>query len=168
MSDLAGRGIARAQGSVAQVRQLGTHAVQRAGSTANTARNSAGALTATGNGAASGNGSAALPHGMLAAAGSGAAAGEGAVAIAPGMPVMNPQGVAVGKVRQLVSDSRGRVEQVVVESKGRAFALPANHFAANGTALVMGEGTLSGGQTAPDEPATTEAPTEPAAEETHR
>ena len=93
---------------------------------------------------------------MLAAAGSGAASGDGAFAVTPGMPVISPQGAPVGKVRQLVSDSRGRVEQVIVEAKGRQFAVPAANLAASGNALVMGEGSATGSTSQPPADSTTE------------
>lgn len=132
-----------------RARGVATSARERAGGLADSARSLPG--SANGSGSASGQGSGSIGSGMLAAAGSGAAAGEGAFAIAPGMPVLAPDGARFGKVRQLVTDSRGRVQSVLVRAKDRDVMLPAASLAGSGEALVMGEGAVSTAQ--PEEPA---------------
>lgn len=89
----------------------------------------------SGSGAASGN----LMTAPLAAAGSAAAAGEGAFAVSPGMPVIAPDGATLGRVREVVADSRGRVQQVVVEAGKVRRTIPAGALSASGDALVAGE-----------------------------
>ena len=147
---IAGDGVQRARGTVANVRNVAmpaagaardraTGLVGQAAGTAAGAANAGG--SASGNGSAAGQGSANGLGGMFAAAGSAAAAGEGAVAIAPGMPVVAPDGAAVGKVRQIVSDSRGRVEQVIIDARGTDLAVPAGNLAAGADALVIAQGS---------------------------
>jgi hypothetical protein len=99
--------------------------------------------SARGSGTASGQGSTSSPAGFLAASGSGAAAGDGAFAVAPGMPVLSPDGERLGKVRQIVSDSRGRVESVLVRAQGHDVTVPAATLTGSGRALVMSEGALA-------------------------
>lgn len=149
----AGSGSANAQlvGTDA-VRDVTGRAVGRARDVAVTTRERANGLTgsapslsgpASGNGSASGQGSGSLGTGMLAAAGSGAAAGDGAFAVTPGMPVLAPTGERFGKVRQLITDSRGRVTGVLVRAKDRDITIPSTNLSGSGSALLMGEGTAS-------------------------
>lgn len=147
---IAGEGAARARGTVSTVRNVAIPAAgaarDRAGSLAGQAAGAASAAgSAEGSGSAAGEGSANGLGSMFAAAGSAAAAaaGQGAFAIAPGMPVVASDGAAVGKVRQIVSDSRGRVEQVIVEARGQDLAIPAGNLAAGADALVIAQGAGS-------------------------
>ncbi|MXO67466.1 hypothetical protein GRI72_01290 [Altererythrobacter marinus] len=145
---IAGEGAARARGTVSTVRNVAIPAAgaarDRAGSLAGQAVGAASAAgSGEGSGSAAGEGSANGLGSMFAAAGSAAAAGQGAFAIAPGMPVVASDGAAVGKVRQIVSDSRGRVEQVIVEARGQDLAIPAGNLAAGADALVIAQGAGS-------------------------
>ena len=105
---------------------------------------------AGGNGAASGQGSGVFGNSMLTAAGSAAAAGHSAFAIAPGMPIIAPDGAPVGKVHQIVSDSRGRVEEVLVKVKGRELVIPASSLAVHKSVLVMSESSAKAAGEAAD------------------
>ena len=120
-----------------------------AAATANGAAGTAGALTgSTGNFAGSGqgaaNGAASGGLGQLALAGSAASAASGAFAVEKGTPILAPDGQKIGKVRQVVADSRGQVQQLLVKVDGEKALLPASNFQANGDVLVsaMGEGTI--------------------------
>lgn len=133
------------------LRDVAGNAVDRGRSVAGTVRDRATGVTerargltssASGSGAAQGAGSGSLGEGMLAAAGSGAAAGDGAFAVAPGMPVLAPNGARFGKVRQVITDSRGRVTNVLVRAKDRDVTLPAASLSGSGSALLMGDGTV--------------------------
>jgi len=135
------RGVAGS--AVGRARGVATSARERAGGLTDSARSLPGSANGSGSGSASGQGSGSIGSGMLAAAGSGAAAGDGAFAIAPGMPVLAPDGERFGKVRQLVTDSRGRVQGVLVRAKDRDIMLPAASLAGSGDALVMDEGAAS-------------------------
>lgn len=134
------------------VRDVTGRAVGRTREVAATTRDRASGLTsnarslsgsASGNGSASGQGNGSIGSGMLAAAGSGAAAGEGAFAVTPGMPVLAPTGERFGKVRQLITDSRGRVTGVLVRAKDRDVAIPSTNLSGSGSALLMGEGAAT-------------------------
>lgn len=158
-SSATGSGSGSAAGSSSANAQLiGTDAVRdvtgrtvgRARDVAYTTRERANGLTgsarslsgsASGSGSGQGNGS--IGSGMLAAAGSGAAAGDGAFAVTPGMPVLAPSGQRFGKVRQLITDSRGRVTGVLVRAKDRDVTVPAANLSGSGSALLMGEGTAT-------------------------
>lgn len=132
--DLTGRAAGRARDAAAT-----TH--ERAGGLAGSARSLPG--SASGSGSASGEGSGSIGSGMLAAAGSGAAAGDGAFAVTPGMPVLAPDGEWFGKVRQIITDSRGRVMSVLVRAKDRDVSIPAGNLSGSGSALLMGEGAAT-------------------------
>lgn len=159
----AGSGSANAQliGTDA-VRDVTGRAVGRARDVATTTRDRASGLTgsarslsgsASGSGNASGQGNGSIGSGMLAAAGSGAAAGDGAFAVAPGMPVLAPNGERFGKVRQLITDSRGRVTGVLVRAKDRDVTIPSTSLSGSGSALLMGEGAVNAARPAkPDQP----------------
>ncbi|HEU4820105.1 MAG TPA: hypothetical protein VFS87_02980 [Qipengyuania sp.] len=146
--DVTGRTVGRARG-------VATTARERAGGLADRARSLPGSANGSGSGSASGQGSGSIGSGMLAAAGSGAAAGDGAFAIAPGMPVLSPDGERFGKVRQIVTDSRGRVQGVLVRAKDRDVMIPSGNLSGSGSALVMGQGEAS--TVGQDEPAQPEA-----------
>lgn len=132
--------------AVGRARETATTARQRANGLTDSARSLSGSASGSGSGSASGQGGGSIGSGMLAAAGSGAAAGEGAFAIAPGTPILAPDGSRIGRVRQIVSDSRGRVESVLVRAKGRDFAVPAASLAGSGEGLVMTEGAAEAGK----------------------
>ena len=95
--------------------------------------------SASGEGSANGNASAALLSSPLVVAGSAASQAAGTATIAPGMPVMTPDGASLGKVRQVIADGRGNVQQVVVKQGKATRTLPAGMFSAQGDALVAGE-----------------------------
>ena len=101
---------------------------------------SAGAMPGSASGSAGGNGSAGLMAMPLAVAGSAAGAGEGMAMIMPGMPVMAPNGAQLGRVREIVANSRGEVQQVVVSNGNALRTIPAGNLAASGNALVEGSG----------------------------
>ena len=108
-----------------------TAVADRAGIVAGQASGSAnGALSATGN--------------QLALAKSAAANASGAFAIEPGMTIQSAKGRTIGRVRQVVADSRGHVEALLVDVKGRAATLPAANFSGQGGILVsaMGESEI--------------------------
>ena len=140
--DVAGRAVGRTRGAVATVGESANGLAGRARAIPGSA-----SAAATGAGGASGQGGGSLGSGMLAAAGSGAAAGEGAFAIAPGTPIVAPDGSRIGRVRQIVSDSRGRVESVVVRARGREFTVPAASLSGSGQGLVMTESAAEAGKT---------------------
>lgn len=129
--------------AVGGARDAASSTRDRAGGLMGSARSLPATASGTGSGTASGEGSGLIGSAMLAAAGSGAAAGEGAIAVTPGMPVLAPDGERFGKVRQLITDSRGRVTSVLVRAKDRDVSIPAGNLSASGSALLMGEGAAS-------------------------
>lgn len=131
--------VGRARGAAAMTTDTTDAARARAGSLAG----SAGSLSGSGSASGSGQGNGAIGSGMLAAAGSGAAAGDGAFAVTPGMPVLSADGERFGKVRQVITDSRGRVTGVLVRARDRDVAIPSTSLAGSGSALIMGEGAAS-------------------------
>lgn len=132
--DVTGRTVGRARDAAATARD-------RAGGLTGSARSLSGSGSASGSASGQGNGS--IGSGMLAAAGSGAAAGDGAFAVTPGMPVLAPGGERFGKVRQVITDSRGRVQGVLVRAKGRDVTIPSASLAGSGEGLIMGEGAAN-------------------------
>jgi hypothetical protein len=102
----------------------------------------AGNAAATGQGSASGMFSGAA--GQLALAGSAAAAGNGMFAVDEGMPVLAPNGEKIGKVREVLADSRGQVQALLVKVDGEKAVIPAAQFSGSGNAVVsaMGEATI--------------------------
>lgn len=144
--------------AVGRVRETAGTARDRASGLADSARNLPGSISGSGSGSGSGSaggeGSGSIGSGMLAAAGSGAAAGDGAFAVTPGMPVLAPDGERFGKVRQIITDSRGRVTGVLVRAKDRDVTLPAASLSGSGSALLMGEGAVDAARAVePDQPA---------------
>lgn len=150
MTEAQGSGTASGQGS-AQARLIGTDALTgavapiaqgtraRAGEAVSSVRGvtmPAGA-TAAGSGAGSASGS--LLASPLAVAGSAAAAGDGAAMVSRGMPVTLADGSSLGKVKDVVANSRGAVEQIVVKQGNVTRSLPAGMFSASGNALVLAE-----------------------------
>jgi hypothetical protein len=102
----------------------------------------AGSAVASGQGSASGMFSGAA--GQLALAGSAAAAGNGMFAVDKGMPVLTPDGEKIGKVREVLADSRGQVQALLVKVDGEKAVIPAAQFSGSGNAVVsaMGEATI--------------------------
>lgn len=139
--DTAGNTVGRAREGVSTVRNLGTSAVGNARNQASGLTGQAGSAAGSASGAASGAGSAG--NGMLALAGSGAAQGDGAVAVAPGMPVELPSGSQLGTVRDIVATRSGEVREVIVQTRDGLTRVPAGSLTAEGSALVMGEGSGS-------------------------
>ena len=150
MTEAQGSGTASGQGS-AQAQLIGTDALTgavapiaqgtraRAGEAVSSVRGvtmPAGA-TAAGSGAGSPSGS--LLASPLAFAGSAAAAGDGAAMVSRGMPVTLADGSSLGKVKEIVANSRGEVEQIVVKQANVTRSLPAGMFSASGNALVLAE-----------------------------
>ncbi len=126
------------------LRDRATSAVGRA------RQNTSGMGTQSGSVQGSGQGSgAASLTGLLAASGSSAAMTEGAFAVAPGMPVMAQNGETIGRVRQIVSDARGRVQEVLVSAGRRQLTIPATDLSASGSVLVAGEGSATGSTAEP-------------------
>jgi len=80
---------------------------------------------------------------VLAAAGSAAAQDNGALGVAPGMNILSPNGERLGRVRQLVTDGRGKVQQVLVDTSDGAKTIPAADLSANGNALIDASGNVS-------------------------
>lgn len=132
--DARGRAVGRVRDTAATTRD-------RTNGLIGSARSLPGSASGSGSGSASGEGSGSIGSGMLAAAGSGAAAGEGAFAIAPGMPVLAPNGERLGKVRQVITDSRGRVQSVLIRAKDHDLTLPATSLSGSGNALIRSEGS---------------------------
>lgn len=140
-------------GAVVRIRETAAATRDRASGLAGSARSLPGSVGGNGSGSASGEGSGSIGSGMLAAAGSGAAEGDGAFAVTPGMPVLTPGGERFGRVRQIVTDSRGRVTGVLVRAKDRDVTLPAANLSGSGSALLMGKGALDAARPAePDQP----------------
>ena len=65
--------------------------------------------------------------------------------VKPGMTITATDGSRLGKVRQVVADSRGRVQSVVMRARNTDVNLPASNFAAsgNGKSLIS---TMNGQQ----------------------
>ncbi len=150
MTEAQGSGTASGQGS-AQAQLIGMDALTdavapiaqgtraRAGEAVSSVRGvtmPAGA-TAAGSGAGAASGS--LLASPLAVAGSAAAAGDGAAMVSRGMPVTLADGSSLGKVKDVVANSRGAVEQIVVKQGNVTRSLPAGMFSASGNALVLAE-----------------------------
>ena len=55
------------------------------------------------------------------------------------MPVTLADGSSLGKVKEIVANSRGEVEQIVVKQANVTRSLPAGMFSASGNALVLAE-----------------------------
>jgi hypothetical protein len=140
--DAAGRAVGRAHGAASATRERAGVLGAGAGSLAGSAR---------GSGNAGGEGSGSLGSGMLAAAGSAAAAGEGAFAVTPGMPVLGADGSRLGKVREVITDARGRVRSVLVRAKDRDITLPAGGLSGSGSVLVAGEATAAADNASPSD-----------------
>lgn len=152
MTEAQGSGTASSQGS-AQARLIGTDALTgavapiaqgtraRAGEAVSSVRGvtmPAGATAAgSGDGSASGSLLASLLASPLAVAGSAAAAGDGAAMVSRGMSVTLADGSSLGKVKEVVANSRGEVEQIVVKQGNVTRSLPAGMFSASGNALVL-------------------------------
>lgn len=126
---LAGQASGTARGAASAVSQRGQAA---AGSAGRASGNAAGNAQGAGSGMFSG------AAGQLAAAGSLAAAGQGAFAIDRGMPILAPDGDRIGKVREILTDARGRVHELVVKVDGETARLPAANFNGTGSVLVSG------------------------------
>jgi sporulation protein YlmC with PRC-barrel domain len=62
------------------------------------------------------------------------------------MSVLGPDGEKIGKIREVLADSRGRVQSLLVKVDGQKAMLPAANFSGsgNGKAVVsaMGEGQI--------------------------
>lgn len=136
--DVTGRAVGRARDAAVSTRE-------RASGLTGRARAVPGSISTngSGSGSAGGEGTGSIGTGMLAAAGSGAAAGDGAFAVTPGMQVLAPGGERFGKVRQLITDSRGRVTSVLVRAKDRDVSIPAGNLSGSGSVLLMGEGAAT-------------------------
>ena len=69
---------------------------------------------------------------------SGSAAGNvaGSFDVKPGTQLFNLTGGKIGKVKEVVADTKGRVTALVVKVKDTTATLPASDFAANGEVLV--------------------------------
>lgn len=148
MATMSGSGAANGQGS-ANAQLIGTDAVtgavaplvqgarSRAGEAVSGIRN----MNAPTGGAASGSGAGSVGGSLmsspLAVAGSAAAAGERVAAVSRGMPVMTREGASLGKVSQMVANSRGEIQQVVVKQGKVTRELPTGMFSASGDALVL-------------------------------
>lgn len=132
--DVTGRSVGRARDAVATTRQ-------RSEGLAESARTLTGSASGSGN--ASGQGGGTLGTGGLVAAGSGMAAGDGVFAVTPGMPVLTQGGERFGKVRQIITDSRGRVTEVLVRAKDSDVTIPASSLSGSTSGLVMGETAAS-------------------------
>lgn len=99
--------------------------------------------SASGSGSAAGNGSAALASMPLTIAGTTAGMANGATNITPGMPVMTSQGAQVGKIREIVANSRGEVEHVVIANGDALYSSPATNLAADSNALIVTEASAT-------------------------
>ncbi|MGV3555856.1 MAG: PRC-barrel domain-containing protein [Croceibacterium sp.] len=131
-----------AQGAVGTAGGLAAAGQAAGNSAAGYAGSIAGSAAASGHGAAGGMFSGAA--GQLALAGSAAAAGNGMFAVDKGMPVLAPDGEKIGKVRQVLADSRGQVQALLVKVDGEKAVIPAAQFSGSGNAVVsaMGETTI--------------------------
>ncbi len=97
---------------------------------------SAGQDQASGGGTGAANGIfSGLSH-NLALSGSAAAGVAGSLDLEPGSQLYNMTGEKIGKVKEVVADTKGRVTALVVKVKDTTATLPASDFAANGEVLV--------------------------------
>lgn len=150
MTEAQGSGTASGQGS-AQAQLIGTDALTgavapiaqgmraRAGEAFSSVRGTTMPAGATAAGSGAGSASGSLLASPLAVAGSAAAAGDGAAMVSRGMPVTLADGSSLGKVKEVVANSRGEVEQIVVKQGNVTRSLPAGMFSASGNALVLAE-----------------------------
>jgi sporulation protein YlmC with PRC-barrel domain len=97
---------------------------------------------ASGSASGAANGALSGGAGSLALAGSAASSAQGAFSLSKGMSVLGPDGEKIGKIREVIADSRGRVQSLLVRVDGQKALLPAANF--NGKAVVsaMGEGQI--------------------------
>lgn len=152
LAPVAGQAQGTASGAVGQATASSQGALGGINSTPTPGLPAFGPVTgsASGSGAADGNGAASLTSIPLAVAGSTASTTGGAGSVSPGMPVMTPEGASLGKVEQIVANGRGEVQQVVVSQGNVTRTLPAGMFSANGNALIAStaQGTASSGKSA--------------------
>ncbi len=144
-------GVTQARGAasplVSRVRTGASNGASLATGAANGVANTAGTKASSGNASGSASGSGMGMTGLtsmpLAAAGSAAAAGQSAFAVTPGMPVLAADGTKIGKVKQVIANNEGQVQQVVMTARGTRTTVPANLLSANGSGLVMAQGSGS-------------------------
>lgn len=97
---------------------------------------SAGQDQASGGGTGAANGIfSGLSH-NLALSGSAAADAAGSLDLKPGSQLYDMTGEKIGKVKEVVADTKGRVTALVVKVKDTTATLPTSYFAANGDVLV--------------------------------
>lgn len=110
------------------------------------AGSAAGSVTGAAAGSANGAGGMAMSNGAgsLALAGSLASSANGAFALSKGMNVLGPDGEKIGKIRDVIADSRGQVRELLVKVDGEKALLPAANFSGSGNAVIsaMGEGQI--------------------------
>lgn len=101
-----------------------------------------GSLTGSSN--ASGAGSAGASGSPIDSAADASGSGAGAFTVTSGMPVLSPDGQRIGRVRRVISNSRGEAEQLLIKVDGQLAALPAANFSASGKAVTsaMSEGQI--------------------------
>ena len=105
---------------------------------------SAGQNQASGSGSGAANGIfSGLSH-NLALSGSAAADAADSLDLKPGSQLYDMTGEKIGKVKEVVADTKGRVTALVVKVKDITATLPASDFAANGDVLVtaMSQGQI--------------------------
>lgn len=152
---VSGSAVGQARGAVSSASGMaGATAAQLRSAAASQAGNiPTGGGAASGSGSASGNGSASLMSMPLTVAGTAAGMASGTANISPGMPVVSPQGAPIGKVRQIVANSRGEVEQVIVSKGGTLHSIPAGNLAASGNALIATDASATSKKSAATPPA---------------
>jgi hypothetical protein len=135
-AELIGTDVVRSTaGAVAgRVRGSGETAVQRGQAVATNALGTTSSVAGIAQGAASG--AASFSSSSLAAAGSLAAQAQNAFAVNRGTAIFDAAGERIGRVRQVVADTRGQVEQLLVSVGGERALLPAGNFRVTGDALV--------------------------------
>lgn len=156
VGSVAGNAVGQARATAGSAQGLAASAVGRARGAVSSLPGSVptGSGSVSGEGSGSGEGSASLMSTPLAVAGSAAGAAQGATSISPGMPVVSPEGLPIGKVRQIVANSRGQVQEVVVSNGDVTQTIPAANLAGSGKVLIAGEGSADAGTSdSGDEPA---------------
>ena len=76
--------------------------------------------------------------GQLALAGSAAGNADGTFDVARGMRIVSPDGEKIGKVREVITDSRGKVQELIVKVDGETARIPASNFTGSGSVLISG------------------------------
>lgn len=122
------------RGAANTTRDLAGRTRDRSTNAVGTLGNAAGSVT--GNGSANGSASGTAGTGFLALSGSSAANAIGSFDVARGMDVTDVRGRTIGRVRDVVTDARGRIQAVRMEVGKRLATVPASNFSGSGDVLI--------------------------------